>query len=341
MQAQPLAFACVPARALFAVLVAVSSSSTGLAQSSLVTRRDFPAGGRSASAIAHADFDANGAEDLAVALKGQDSTMTTIHDQLVILRGDPAQPGAFLEPAGQPANSVTRFDVGTITDSNPVALVIANLDAGTNPDIVCANVSNSSLTIIRNPLTGSTVTHLTTRASPQALATGDFNGDLKADIAVGFGTNPGKVSVFLGDGLGGLVQESGSPYTIGNNVTGVGSGDFDGDGKPDLTAVTRGDQKLWFFRRKASNNGFHNAQSMSILPNPVSLVVADVINDTNFPSIPEVLIARDDPDDRALSVVQRNGPTSFLENTWRIPFPSVATVSLSPHSSSIRRRTRP
>jgi hypothetical protein len=67
--------------------------------------------------------------------------------------------------------------------------------------------------------------------SPEALASGDFDGDGRIDLVVGsFGSND--VTVLLGDGRGGF--RVGRSFAAGPNPTEIFVGDFDRDGYLDL-----------------------------------------------------------------------------------------------------------
>jgi len=72
---------------------------------------------------------------------------------------------------------------------------------------------------------------------PAALAAGDFNRDGKLDLVVGSG-GAGDVTVFLGDGHGGL-QRAGS-YAAGPDPTEIAVADFNRDGNLDLAIANHG-----------------------------------------------------------------------------------------------------
>ena len=67
-----------------------------------------------------------------------------------------------------------------------------------------------------------------------AIATGDFNGDGKLDLAV-VNTTDGTVSILLGNGEG--TFQPAVPYLIGNVQNAIAVGDFNGDGKLDLAIL--------------------------------------------------------------------------------------------------------
>jgi hypothetical protein len=78
--------------------------------------------------------------------------------------------------------------------------------------------------------------HFGAGGNPTSVAVADFNGDGRADLAVG-NLGGDEVSVLLGNGDGAFEQATN--YRTDESVSGVAVADFDGDGFPDLAASNR------------------------------------------------------------------------------------------------------
>jgi len=112
-----------------------------------------------------------------------------------------------------PTGTVSFLD----TSNGNALLGSATLGAGAG-----INFLNSS-----NPATG---------AGPRAIAVGDFNGDGVPDLATANDTDPGTVTILLGNGDGTFTATATSPAT-GNAPYAIVVGDFNGDGIPDLAVA--------------------------------------------------------------------------------------------------------
>jgi YD repeat-containing protein len=114
------------------------------------------------------------------------------------------------------------------------------------------------------------------------VATGDFNGDGKKDVAVfseGGGTGNGSVSVYLGNGNGTFTLASGSPITIDNfSPYAVVTGDFNDDGKLDVAVVDSNGNLAVLL---GNGNGTFTVETpvFTSCYGPVSLEVADFNRD--------------------------------------------------------------
>jgi hypothetical protein len=137
-------------------------------------------------------------------------------------------------------NAGTNYNV----NGSPVGLAIGDTNGDGKLDAATINTSGSSLP----PLNGDTPTNtasillgdgaghlrfasvINVVGSPFSVASGDLNGDGKADLAVANLND--SILIMLGDGVGGFGTPSSIP--VGARPTSVTIGDLNGDGKLDL-----------------------------------------------------------------------------------------------------------
>lgn len=185
-------------------------SSTGLSAT-----RTLPVAGEP-SAIAIADFDGDGFNDIAVTLVDLHVVRVLFGDGL----GGFSRTGVFL--VGQ----------------EPRALVAADFDLDGHMDLATANVANNSVSLLVGARGGFTKTlSLATGAGPLALDSGDLNCDRYPDLVVA-NVIDSTVQIFLNDGRGLLTSISTAP--VGKYPSSVTLTDFNNDNVQDIVLASKG-----------------------------------------------------------------------------------------------------
>ena len=173
----------------------------------------FPVG-ESGQVIATADFNGDGALDLAVT-EAQNSVVSVL-----LGLGD----GTF--------QSLVTYAVGF----NPIGLAIADFNQDGIPDLAVADAETNTVSVLLGVGDGTFQTHVTygTGSAPEGLSVGDFNGDGNMDL-VASNNSGNSVSVLLGNGDGTFKTQLAFP--TGARPFGMGVGDLNGDGLPDVVVA--------------------------------------------------------------------------------------------------------
>ncbi len=137
------------------------------------------------------------------------------------------------------------------TQMQPSGIAVADFNGDGNADVVVANSGSHSLSLLLGNGDGTFEPPITLSLSPVrpvsindipqpvTVATGDFNGDGKQDIAVGFTNTTVSVQILFGNGDGtfsaGVNQQQVSNLVDNFQLT---VGDFNEDGRLDIAAAT-------------------------------------------------------------------------------------------------------
>lgn len=240
------------------------------------------AAGNAPSSIAAADFNLDGRPDLVVADELEE-------DVSVLL--DTTVPGA------ETPSFATRqtFAVGEA----PSAVAVADLNGDGKPDLIVANHDEETVSILLDTtLPGSTtVTFAPQKAfvsdhAPSALAIADFNLDGKLDF-VAESHDGGSGSVFVNDTEPGSFTPNFKLEQVfgwGILPSAVMTGDFNGDGKPDLAIAGEGSDDVSVILDTtapgASSPTFSLPQELAAGDAPTSIAAADVNGD----GVPDLLV---------------------------------------------------
>lgn len=131
------------------------------------------------------------------------------------------------------------------TGSLPHTVAIGDIDGDGKPDMVIANYSNHTVSILRNNSSSGSITatsfdpkvDFATGTYPRSVSIGDLDGDGKPDLVVA-NYNSNNVSILRNTAIEGSITTSSFAakvdFTTGANPCSVAIGDLDGDGKPDL-----------------------------------------------------------------------------------------------------------
>jgi VCBS repeat-containing protein len=211
------------------------------------------------SAVAIADFNGDGKQDVALADRGL--------NLVSVYLGDGS--GAVATSAA------SQTTVGTA----PVALAVGDFNGDGKADLAVANSGSNNVSILlgNGDATFTTGTALSTGtgSTPSALAVGDFNGDGKADIVV---ANQGLGTVEFFWGNGNCTFTAGPSLTTGSGPDAVAAADLNGDGKLDLVVGNGGTNTLSVFLGNG-NGTFGSATTVSVGTGPASVAVGDLNSD--------------------------------------------------------------
>ena len=259
------------------------------------------------SAVAAGDLDADGAEDIAVAMKGlaqvglfhADGTggfdpIVTIdvgaEPSALLLAQLDGYAGLDLATADAGSNRVTVIvstGVGTFAaplaltaGQSPVALAAVDLDDRGCSDLVTANAGNGTVSVFRcDPVTrgtfGAALT-VSACAGARSIAAARVDADVLTDLVVGCADG-----VVILPGLGAGAFGAGTPLFLGLDPAALSVADVDGDGVKDLVVASPGDGAIALLRG-SPGGGYTAPELFTAGGRPVGLAVGAVDGDAQL-----------------------------------------------------------
>lgn len=165
--------------------------------------------------------------------------------------------------------------------NKPISVAVGDFNGDAKSDLAVANYMDNSVSVLLgNGMGGfspAPASPFSVGNAPDSVAVGDFNGDLKPDLAIAsHGSND--VRVLLGDNKGGF-SSAPNPFPVGIRPSSVAVGDFNGDLKPDLAIMNDGSNNVSILLGNSQGSLFGIAQNFDVGRYPVSVVVGDFNND--------------------------------------------------------------
>jgi len=237
---------------------------------SLSTEIDY-ATGSSPNFVTVNDFDGDGKPDIVVA----NSYSATVSVYLNTSTPGNISFGAKID-----------FNVG----GHPNVITIADIDGDGKADIISANQTSNSISVLRNISTGVGNINFATQATfasggtPYPIAVGDIDGDGKLDIVTG-NANVATVSVFKNNSTVGSVSfATHVDYSTGSGTVPIAMAitDLDGDGKLDISVAGASPTNVVSNLRNLSTSGninFDPTVNYATGSAPYSVVIGDLDGD--------------------------------------------------------------
>jgi hypothetical protein len=245
------------------------------------------------TAIAAADFNGDGKNDLGIANNGS--------NDISVLGNTTGGTGTVSFATAQ------NFAVGT----QPLAIATGDFNGDGKPDLAVVNNADNTVTVLINttPQGSATFTFnisapITVSTNPQEIRAGDVNGDGKVDLVIGSNNNTA-LNVLIGNGDG--TFQANQTFVIGNSPTSVAIGEFNNDGAPDLVFSNGKGNDVTVVLNEGGNTA-----ALNVVPGSGPLGQTFTFTATMTPTIPQINVP--------------SGTVTFTDNVPRLG----TTTNLAP-----------
>ncbi|HVO96645.1 MAG TPA: VCBS repeat-containing protein [Bryobacteraceae bacterium] len=198
----------------------------------------------------------------------------------------------------------------------PGSVAIADVNHDGHPDILIANTTGRTLTVLLgdgrghfHPAPGEPCP---TGQSPNDLALGDFNGDGNLDVAIANTETP-LITILLGDGKGGFKPSPHSPFTVDSHphVHGLAAADFTGDGKLDVVTDDWGRNQIRLLAGDGAGNLIGSGKAFPTGKRPYQRVRSGDFNRDGKPDVVTTNL-----DENTVSILLNDGKGGFQSATF-------------------------
>ncbi|HET7570306.1 MAG TPA: VCBS repeat-containing protein [Gammaproteobacteria bacterium] len=169
---------------------------------------------------------------------------------------------------------------GTVHGLGASDLAVADFDGNGRPDLVTADTSDHSFSLLLGSGEGGFKAPVVHALSPMdgiaSIAAADVDGDGNADVLVP--SDNGTLYAWLGDGAGGFASPETSTAASGT-VNDIAVGDVNGDGKPDAVLAAWGADEAQIC--EGDGTGKFNCSGSATVSQPSGVALADLNGDGN------------------------------------------------------------